>query len=177
MLDQVHPLFLYGFIFFGKILEVGIATVRIVLITKGEKLVGSLIAFVEVTLWVVLAVTILDDVLGDPLRVVVYALAFALGNYAGTIVEDKLAIGTMRVEAIVKKIHGKAIARSLREMGFGVTASDAYGRDERREIHIMHIPRKRLDETIRFLKSYDEQVMVTATDIRPVYGGYGILRK
>ncbi len=177
LLDTVHPLFLYSFIFFGKILEVSISTVRIVLITKGEKLIGSFIAFFEVLLWVILAVTILTDIMSDPFKVVVYALAFALGNFFGTMIEDKIAVGTIRVEAIVRKDLGKKISLELRERGFGVTATDAYGKEDRKEILIVHIPRKEMRPTLDLLKSYDEQMMITINDIRPVYGGYGILRK
>jgi len=38
----------YLFITFLKIIEVSISTVRIVLITKGERKIGSFIAFFEV---------------------------------------------------------------------------------------------------------------------------------
>ena len=37
----------YAFIFFAKIMEVALMTVRTVLITRGEKLYGSIIGFIE----------------------------------------------------------------------------------------------------------------------------------
>ncbi len=177
ILDAIHPVWLYSFIFFGKIIEVAMATVRIVLITKGEKILGATIGFFEVVLWVILAVTILTDITSDPMKVVVYALAFSLGNYYGTIIEDKLALGSVRVEAIVKKSLAKQMSIDLRAKGYGVTAVDAYGKDDRKEMIIMHISRKNTKKVIDFLKTYDEQMMITATETRPLYGGYGMLRK
>ncbi len=174
---SLNPFVLYTLIFVIKIIEVGMATVRIVLITKGEKLKGSIIGFVEVLIWVMLTATVLVDVTDDPMKVVVYALAFAFGNYFGSIVESKLAIGTVKIEAIVNKLHGKRVSIALREMGYGVTASDAYGKDNRKEIIYMHVPRKQMAKAISHLRAFQEDVMITVNDIRPVYGGHGILRK
>lgn len=174
---SLPPLWLYTIIFVVKIIEVGMSTVRIVLITKGEKVKGALIGFVEVLIWVALAATVLIDVTSDPMKVVVYALAFAFGNYFGSIVENKMAIGTVKIEAVIKKIHGKRVSIALREMGYGVTAIDAYGREDRKEILYMHVPRKQIRTTIKLLRSFQSDAMITINDIRPVYGGYGILRK
>ncbi len=176
-LDAIHPIILYIIIFVVKIIEVGMATVRIVLITKGEKFKGSVIGFVEVIIWVVLTATVLVDVTNDPMKVVVYALAFAFGNYFGSITENKLAIGTVKIEAIVNKLAGKKISIALRELGYGVTATDAYGKDNRKEIIFMHVPRKQMHTAIKHLRQFQEDVMITVNDIRPVYGGHGILRK
>jgi uncharacterized protein YebE (UPF0316 family) len=177
LLDSIHPIVLYILIFVVKSFEVSLATVRIVLITKGERLKGATIGFFEVIIWVVIAATVLTNVTDDPFKVVVYAAAFALGNFSGSKIEGKMALGTVNIEAIVKKIHGKKLSIELREMGFAVTAVDAYGRDDRKEILYMHIPRKRTQEIIDVIKSYQKDVVITVNDIRPVYGGHGILRK
>lgn len=177
VLDSIHPILLYLIIFVVKIVEVAMATIRIVFITKGEKLKGALIGFVEVIIWVLLAATVLTDVTSDPMKVIVYALAFAIGNYVGSMVENKLAIGTVNIEAIVKKAHGKQMSIALRELGFAVTAVDAYGRDDRKEILYMHVPRKKIASTIKLIKSHQQDVVITVNDIRPIYGGHGILRK
>ncbi len=177
LLNSIHPIVLYLLIFFVKIIEVAMATVRIVLITKGEKLKGATIGFFEVCIWVVLAATVLTDITSDPFKVVVYALAFAIGNFVGSSIENKLAIGTVKIEAIVKKIHGKDLTKALRQTGLAVTAIDAYGRDDRKEIIYMHVPRRSVKKTLTIIKSFQKDVVITVNDIRPIYGGYGILRR
>ncbi len=174
---EIPALLLYFLIFFTKIIEVAMAVVRIVLITKNEKFKASVIGFFEVLIWVLIVAAVLDNIAEDPIKVIIYALAFAIGNYVGSYLENKLAIGTVNIEAIVKKIHGKSLSIALREKGFAVTAVDAYGRDDRKEILYMHVPRKRIDETIELIKSFQSDVVITINDIRPVYGGHGILRK
>ena len=75
---------LYIGIFLAKTLEVTLATIRTVLITRGEKLLGALIGFVEVIIWVYLVGNLITTVSEDPIKVLFYSAGFAFGNYVGT---------------------------------------------------------------------------------------------
>lgn len=168
---------LYLVIFFVKIFEVSLSTLRIVLITKEERVKGAFIGFFEVMIWIMLASTVLSNIADDPFKVVVYGLGFAIGNYTGSILEGKLAIGTTKIEAIVHKEHGKALSIELRKMGLGVTAVEAYGMTDRKEILILQVPRKKVKSTVKLIQSYQKDVVITVYEIKPVYGGYGFIRK
>jgi uncharacterized protein YebE (UPF0316 family) len=67
----VDFLILYLFIFFAKIFEVSLMTVRTVLITRGEKLWGSIIGFVEVILWLYLISNVLIGISENPVKMIV----------------------------------------------------------------------------------------------------------
>lgn len=173
----MESFWLYLAILIVKVFEVSLATLRIVLITKGEKVKGAFIGFFEIIIWVALAATVLTNIAEDPLKVLFYALGFALGNYTGSSLENYLAIGTTNIEAIVPKEYGKAISVSLRELGFAVTAVEAYGMNNKREILYLHVPRKKVKDTVELVKSYQNDVVITINDIKPIYGGYRMLRK
>jgi uncharacterized protein YebE (UPF0316 family) len=168
---------LYLGIFVLKTIEVSMATLRIVLITKDERFKGSLIGFFEVILWVILVSTVLTNITEDPFKVVVYALGFGFGNYVGSWLENTLAIGTTNIEAIVLKQHGKELSKLLRNEGIAVTAVDAYGMNSKREILYMHVRRKNVKKTIDMIRKYQHNVVITVNDIKPIYGGYGMLKK
>lgn len=168
---------LYLFILIVKVFEVSLATTRIVLITKGEKLQGAIIGFFEVIIWVVLASTVLNDITNDPFKVVIYALGFAVGNYVGSILEQKLGIGTIRVEAIVKSHDGDELANQIRGEGFAVTVVEGQGMNFKRHILIMHVPRKRTQDIISLIKESQDNVVITINDVKPIYGGFGVIRK
>jgi len=168
---------LYLVILVFKTIEVSMATLRIVLITKDERLKGACIGFFEVILWVFLVSTVLTNITEDPFKVVVYALGFAIGNFVGSMIENKLAIGTTNIEAIVLKEHGKELSKKLREHGIAVTVVDALGMNHKREILIMHVQRKNARETVNLIKSYQENVVISINDIKPVYGGFKVLKK
>ena len=78
----------YIVIFFGKVLEVSLCTLRIVLINRGERVKGSLIAIIEITLWLIIASSVLDGWKNDIGKAISYALAYAGGNYAGSWLDD-----------------------------------------------------------------------------------------
>ncbi len=176
-LNSLPNILIYLLIFSVKIFEVSLAVLRIVLITKGERIIGACIGFFEVVIWVIVVATVLTNITEDPIQIFVYAFAFSVGNYTGSWIENKLALGTVKIEAIVKKIHGKQLAMELRTMNFAVTCMDAYGRDDRKEVLYMHVPRRKIKETIETIKSFQKDVVITINDIRPIFGGHGILRK
>ena len=96
-------IWVYLFIFFGKIVEVAVSTVRLVLINRGERIKGSITGFFEVTLWLIVTGTVLAGFQNDIWRCLVFALAFSLGNYVGSWIESKLAFGLCYKQVIVPK--------------------------------------------------------------------------
>ena len=54
-----NSIWVYLFIFFGKILEVSVSTVRLVLINRGERTKGAILAFFDILLWVLITGTVL----------------------------------------------------------------------------------------------------------------------
>ncbi|TCK98577.1 uncharacterized protein YebE (UPF0316 family) [Natranaerovirga hydrolytica] len=173
----MFTLLIYILIFLVKVLEVTLATTRIVLITKGEKLKGAIIGFFEAILWTVLVSTVLADVTSDPYKVLIYALGFAVGNYVGTIFEQKLGFGTVRIETIANEENGLKLAKELRENGFAVTVVDGEGMHSKRLVIIMHIKRKNTEKAIRLIKKLQGDVFITVNEVKPVYGGYGLFKK
>ena len=94
-------IWVYLFIFFGKILEVSFGTLRIVLINRGERTIGSLIAVVEITLWLIVASSVLTGFKEDFLKGIVYAVAFACGNYIGSWLDELLAFGLSSMQVVL----------------------------------------------------------------------------
>lgn len=168
---------LYIGILLAKIVEVSIGTTRIVLITRGERGLGALLGFFEVIIWVVLVSTVLSNITEDPVKVVVYALGFALGNYVGSIVEQRLGIGTVRIEAILLEMHGEEVAQKIRDKGYAVTVIEGKGMNHNRKVLIMNIKRKDYQSVVKMIRGFQENVMITINDIKPVYGGYGVLKR
>ena len=84
---------LYFIIFFAKIIEVSISTVRIVFINKGEKIKGAALGFIEIMIWLIVVSSVLNNITEDPIKVFIYAIAFSLGNFFGVTIESKIAVG------------------------------------------------------------------------------------
>ncbi|MGX8797477.1 DUF2179 domain-containing protein [Fusibacter sp. JL298sf-3] len=168
---------IYLFIVFAKIVEVSLATIRMVLITKGERKIGAFIAFFEVTLWVLLVSSVLDNIMGDPLRIFAYALGFAVGNYMGSLIEEKIGIGLSEMQIIAAESSGKKLAGLLRDKGYAVTVIYGEGRQCKRNVLLMYVPRKKIKTLSNIVKDADNSAVITVSDKKSVYGGFGMLKK
>lgn len=108
-------------ILLAKIIEVSFTTLRMVFISKGEKILASIIGFVEVTIWLKVASVVLVNINEYPAKMFVYALGFAIGNYIGLAIEDKLGLGYSKIQIITDIDNGEDLANSIRELGRAVT--------------------------------------------------------
>lgn len=156
---------IYIFIFFAKLLEVSITTVRVVLTARGNRLISALLAAVEVSLWIVVASRVLLGIHDDPFQAVVYGVAYAIGIYIGIMIEDKLALGLAQIEVITGLEEARLITCKLRESGYGVTTFPCEGLEGPKQSVVMKVHRKDIPATIRLIKDHGH-LFVTITDIR-----------
>ncbi len=161
------------FIFCGKVWKDTVSTLRIVLINRGIRLVGSLIAVIEVTLWVLIVSTVLASVQSDPLKILVYAAAFGLGNFLGSLLDEKLAFGLASIQVVVPDSDtAHALAATLREKGFGITVMGAQGIDDQtRYMLLLMIRRKSLKGALQIISSASSNAVITVTDVKAQRGG------
>lgn len=163
----------YLFILFGKVAEVSLGTLRIVLINRGVRTIGALIAFVEIMLWLIIAASVLVGFQQDFFKGVVYAAAFALGNYIGSWLDEWLAFGLSSVQVIIPdEQHAKIISESLRARGFGVTSLDVHGRNEDHYMLMMTMKRNRSSEAIAFIQDNCPGAVISTSDIKSQRGAY-----
>ncbi len=171
-LDNVG-IWIYFIIFFGKILEVTVSTLRMVLINRGERLKGSIFAFFDVLLWLIITGSVLTGYQEDPIRIIVFAVAFAVGNYLGSYFDEKLAFGLSSIEVIIEEpAKGRQLATLLRDEDFAVRVLRGSGRDGEREVLLMHVKRKNIKKVYSIIKKIDPKACVVVRDAKAVTGGY-----
>jgi len=81
---------------------------------------------------------------------VVYALGFSVGNYVGSFLEEKLAIGLLTISIVASANDAIIIAEKLRKDNLGVTLVEAEGMNEKKKMIVVHVKRKRKKEVIKF---------------------------
>ena len=92
----------YLFIFAARVCDVSLATIRTLMVVRGQKLYAAIIGFFEVIIYILALGKIFSD-LSNPLNLLFYALGFATGNYVGTFLEGKLAVGVFTAQVITLK--------------------------------------------------------------------------
>jgi len=81
-------------IFFARVLDVSIGTMRIVFLSRGMRLMAPVFGFFEVLIWLIAISRIMGN-LTSWVNYVAYASGFAAGNYVGMYLENRLAMGLL----------------------------------------------------------------------------------
>ena len=164
---------LYLIIFFAKIIEVSISTIRLVYINKGERVKGALLGFVEIMIWLVVVSSVLNNITEDPIKVFIYAAAFSLGNFLGVTIESKIAVGLASIQVVVDQSDGEILADALREQGYGVTIIEGKGINESvKNLLFIQLKRKKIPAAIKSIKEHNPEAYITVNDIKTMLGGY-----
>jgi uncharacterized protein YebE (UPF0316 family) len=169
-LSAAHPLEL-AFIFFAKVVEVSIATLRGILINKGYRRQGTILSFFEILLWTFVASRVILGIADAPVKGIVYSIAYSLGIYIGSRIENFIALGKVLIETIVSRENSAAVTGLLRDKGYAVTTMDARGRDSDKTVLMIFANRKGKEEIIREIHRIDGTAMIITNDVSGLHGG------
>jgi len=145
-----------------RTLDVGISTVRIVVLGRGRRGLAAGLGFVEAIVWVVAVARVLDGI-DDPARMVAFAAGFALGTYLGSKVEEWLAIGQCLVR-VVAPVGSPQVAPKLREIGLGATVFNGDGMDGEVRLTFCVVDRRQLPHVQRLITEVNPHAYVTVDD-------------
>jgi uncharacterized protein YebE (UPF0316 family) len=150
--------------------DVSMATVRMLLIVRGHRLLAPLIGFFEILIWVT-AIGIVVQHLQSPFHIVGYAAGFATGNYIGLRLEERLALGLATVRTVIQS-GGAELAGHLRSAGFGVTEMGGRGKDGPVEVLYSVIPRRQTAECLAIINQDAPGSFVVVDEPRRVLRGW-----
>jgi uncharacterized protein YebE (UPF0316 family) len=157
-------------IFCLRIVDVSLATIRVLLAVRGIRLVAPLIGFFEVLIWIFAVGTAIQH-LESPLHLIGYAAGFSTGTLVGMSIEEKMAFGMATVR-IVSQHGGVELAEALRERGFGVTEFAGQGREGRVEVVYAALRRRDLPQVFEEVRTWDPEAFVTVEEPRAIHRGF-----
>jgi uncharacterized protein YebE (UPF0316 family) len=164
--DLVTYLFLPLFIFFARIMDVSLGTLRIIFTTKGIKRIAPIFGFFEVLIWL-LAISRIMQNLDNWVCYLAYAAGFATGTFIGIMLEEKLAIGHEMIRVITRK-DATQLIENLRSKGYGVTAVSAQGIEG--EVAVIYIIARRsmIREVLDEINVFNPRAFYTVESIKYV---------
>ncbi len=157
------------FIFLARISDQTIGTVRLIFLSKGYKHLAPFLGFFEVIIWLVTVGQIMQH-LDNVLAYVAYGGGFAMGNYIGMTIEERLSIGNVMIRVIPKN-NSKTLVTKLRENNYGVTAVDAEGSQGRVDIIFTIIKRKDVEHAVSIINEYNPAAFYTIEEIKSIKEG------
>lgn len=112
-------------IFLARVFDVTLGTMRIIFTSRGMRNLAPVLGFVETFVWII-AVSSLVKHAQNVASYIGYAGGFATGTFVGMLIENKLAVGTVTIRAIIRR-DPKELIQALHEAGFGITTVDGEG--------------------------------------------------
>jgi uncharacterized protein YebE (UPF0316 family) len=156
-------------IFIARIGDQSIGTVRLIFLSKGQRILAPLLGFFEVIIWL-LAVSQIMKHLDNVLAYVAYGGGFAMGNYIGIVLEERLSIGNVLIRIIPKKDTSELI-RYLRENNYGVTSVKAEGSRGEVDIVFTIIKRKSIEHVVSLINQFNPNAFYTIEDVKSINEG------
>lgn len=161
---QLHPVVAPTLIFFARIVDVSIGTLRIMLVARGMRLVSSLLGFFEVLIWL-LAISQIVLNLGSLQNYIAYAAGFAAGTYVGMTIERRLSLGTQMIRVIVPQEKAPLIMHLIAH-DYRVTHVDADGALGPVKIIFTIVRRSDLHKVLSIIRRFDANAFYTVEDVR-----------
>lgn len=156
-------------IFVARMTDVSLGTIRIIFISRGMRFLAAILGFVEILVWLV-AISQVMQHLNNVVNFFAYAGGFALGNFVGMTIEEKLAMGMILLRAIVQK-DSEVLVKQLHDAGFGVTSVSAEGSTGPVKVIYTIIKRKDLKKAVRIIKQAGSKTFYSVEDIRAASRG------
>ena len=157
-------------IFLARLTDVSMGTIRMILIIRGRRGIAATSAFFEIMIWI-LAVSRVITQLDKWYYIVAFSLGFSSGNYLGSYIEEKIALGYMFAYIVPKK-RSNDLAHKLREAGFGATIIHGIGLKGLQPVYNVLFRRRDTHRLLAIIKKHDKDAFYTLMDVRAERGGY-----
>jgi len=159
------------FLIFGlRIIDVSLATLRMLLSMRNARTLVPFIGFFESLIWVVAVGTAIMN-LHSVWHILGYSAGFASGTVVGLWLEGKLAVGLATVRVICT-FEGEAVADALRKRGFGVTSFPGFGRQGPVEMMYAVVKRRHIPEVIAEVEAVDADAFISVEEPRTIRRGW-----
>ena len=148
-------------IFFARILDVSLGTVRTIVNNKKKKTVATLLAFLEVFVWFHVA---REAISGEFNAFVPFAYAggYAAGTFIGILINELLNRGKMMLTVITAELDMTIFLEKNNIKYSLVNLENSFDSLERKMI-IIFIEKKNATKTINLIRKFDAQAVITST--------------
>ena len=153
-------------IFCARLIDVSLGTLRIVFISKGDKVTAPILGFLEVLIWLVAIGQVMQN-LNNVASYLAWAGGFAVGNYIGLRIEERLAIGQVVIRVITSK-SADALMYKLRELGFRVTCVDAVGNKGKVNLLFLVVRRKDIEMVADIIRENNPKAFYSIENVSSV---------
>ncbi len=152
-------------IFFARVCDVSLGTLRGVFASKGFKQIVPFIGFFEVLIWLLAISQIFQNLNGNFIFYLAWAAGYATGSYLGLTIEERLAMG-IQVVRIITNQNSDALIAALKKENYGITVLDGTGARGPVKIIFTIVPRKSVKNVVGILDEYNPSSFYSVEDVK-----------
>jgi uncharacterized protein YebE (UPF0316 family) len=150
-------------IFIARIADVSIGTIRLIFISRGLKYLAPIVGFFEILIWLMAIGQIMQN-LSNPACYIAYAGGFAMGNFVGMWIAEKLSLGVVIIRVVTTKNADELISH-LRAAEYGVTCVDGRGTEGRVQVVFTIVPRREVKNVVNLIKAFNPKAFYTIEEV------------
>jgi len=156
-------LLLYIGIFVFKLIEEALRTLRIIVVANGKKILGAILQFFVALLWVVVTGIVIIDIEKDPFQILIYSIGSLVGSYIGSLIEEKIAMGTNIFMVEVNSNLAGDLIHALNNKKYRINVLKSY--KENHELLMITSPRKKSNDVISIIRMYDKNANIISENV------------
>lgn len=145
-----------------KIIEDALSTLRIIVVSNGKKFFGAILQFIIALIWVFVTGTVIVGVEKDPLKILFFALGSFLGSYIGSLLEEKIALGT---NVITVSLDNDVCLKVKDKLGRKVNLQ-TINKGNNKVLLMITCKRKKTDDIISIIKSFDSNAFIITEKVK-----------
>lgn len=150
----------YFLIFAFKVIENTLSTLRIILVSNGKKILGAVLQGIASIVWVISTSLVVINIQKDPFKIISFTLGALIGSYIGSIIEEKLALGTNIITTIINKNLTKEITYALKKQKHEAIILNGKNIYEQKNILLIITKRKQNQNIIKLIKNIDNNATI-----------------
>lgn len=158
-------------IFFARLIDVSLGTIRTINTVKGRDLVAAFIGIVEISVWFSVVKEALNTTNNSIWIVISYALGFSVGTYIGGKISKRFIKSNLEVQVILST-RDDTIIDKIREAGFGVTVVEVKGTKDLKYMLYIQIRDNSLSKLKSLIRKLDNKAFIVINEAKYVENGY-----
>ena len=155
---------IYILIFISKVIENALSTLSLIVVANGKKKMGAILQGLITLVWIFSISITIVDINKDILKIVFFSLGSLVGSYLGSIIEEKVALGSNILICITKEIYENNIKDKLKKYQITTICE----KDNTYSILLILLKRKEINKISRIIKKIDKKSILISEKAKAI---------
>jgi uncharacterized protein YebE (UPF0316 family) len=127
------------------------------------KYLAPVVGFFEILIWLLAIGQIMKN-LSNPACYIAYAGGFAMGNFVGMWIVEKLSLGVVLIRVVTKK-DAAELVEYLKSADYGVTSVDGHGTAGQVKVVFTIVSRREVKKVVDLIKKFNPKAFYTIEEV------------